>query len=241
MSELARAGFFSFSCGIENFSATALRRMAKRADPAQNRRALDIFRSHGIYVQAGHILFDDRTSLEELEENHSGMREYQWTISKGIFTEMYAAAGTNFTRRLNRRGALQIQEDALGNTRYDLLDERVRPVYSSLKRWHKAHSAVYDKAIDPLSAPKALDPPELARLHEFAVRLRGRDLDVLRGLLDLAAEPVATSRLEGRAQELVTAEIESSAGWHAELDRQVDAAYRDVGLVYDADPNPFIC
>ncbi|GAA3434190.1 B12-binding domain-containing radical SAM protein [Kutzneria kofuensis] len=239
--ELARAGFFSFSCGIENFSQSALRRMAKRADVEQNHAALERFRSHGIYVQAGHILFDDRTSLQELEDNYAGMRRHSWAISKGIFTEMYAAAGTNFTRRLAKRGALEVDRDTLGNTRYDVLDPRVRPIYDALKRWQKAHSGVYDKAIDPLSAPKALDDRELAVMHGLYLELRRIDLDLFRRLLDVAAGPVPTARLDAEIDELVRAETERTAPWYERFDRRVEAAYRDVGLAYDADENPFLC
>ncbi|MEU1907678.1 B12-binding domain-containing radical SAM protein [Streptomyces hygroscopicus] len=241
VAELARAGFFSFSCGIENFAQSALRRMAKRADVQQNRRALDIFRAHGIYVQAGHILFDDRTTLEELEENYRGMREYSWTISKGIFTEMYAAAGTNFTRRLGKNGTLQVTQDMLGNTRYELLDERVRPLYQGLKQWHRAHSLIYDKAIDPLSAPKALDAHELAVMHQLAQELRRVDLDFFRSLLDLAAGQCSTAALDGAVQELVRAELARTADWYERLHDQVISAYDDLGLMYDADANPFVC
>jgi anaerobic magnesium-protoporphyrin IX monomethyl ester cyclase len=106
VAHLKRAGFFSFSCGIENFAPTALKRMAKRASLQQNLAALDTFRQHDIYVQAGHILFDHHTTVDELEENWRRMTEYVWTISKGVFTEMYAAAGTNFTRSMERRGLL---------------------------------------------------------------------------------------------------------------------------------------
>jgi hypothetical protein len=239
--ELARAGFFSFSCGIENFSQSALRRMAKRADVEQNHAALERFRANGIYVQAGHILFDDRTSLEELEDNHAGMSRHPWAISKGIFTEMYAAAGTNFTRRLAKRGALEVDRDTLGNTRYDVLDPRVRPIYHALKQWQKTHSGVYDKAIDPLSAPKALDDHELAIMHRLYLQLRQVDLDLFRRLLDTAAGPVPTDRLDAEIDELLRAEIDRTGPWYASFDHQVEAAYRDVGLAYDADENPFLC
>lgn len=239
--ELARAGFFSFSCGIENYSASALRRMAKRADVGQNHAALDRFQEHGIYVQAGHILFDDRTSLDELEDNYAGMRRYPWTISKGIFTEMYAAAGTSFTRRLTKRGALEVDRDSLGNSRYDVLDPRVRPVYRALKHWQKTHSRIYDKAIDPLSAPKALDAGELALLHRLYLDLRRVDLDLFRLLLDAAGGRTATDRLDAELDELVRTEIERTAAWYTRFDGRVEEAYRAVGLVYDADENPFLC
>ncbi|WP_380495893.1 B12-binding domain-containing radical SAM protein [Streptoalloteichus tenebrarius] len=238
---LVRAGFFSFSCGIENFSSSALRRMAKRADVGQNLAALDTFLRHGLYVQAGHILFDDQTTLSELEDNYAMMRRYVWTISKGIFTEMYAAAGTNFTRKLLRRGELDIDQDVLGNTRYAVRDEVVRVVYDVLKRWHKAHAAVYDKAIDPLSAPKALSSEELRLLHGLAVELRAVDLDFFRRLLDLAAVASSAVTLRRDAEDLLRADTEATLPWYADFEARLNRAYQEVGLVYDADPNPFLC
>ena len=67
---LKEAGFHSFACGIENGSNTALKRMNKSASLEDNKRALDILKKHGIYVQAGFILFDDNTTFEELKENY---------------------------------------------------------------------------------------------------------------------------------------------------------------------------
>lgn len=71
---LKEAGFHSFACGIENGSDTALKRMNKSANLAANKKALDILKKYGIYVQAGYILFDDNTTFEELKEN------YEFTI-----------------------------------------------------------------------------------------------------------------------------------------------------------------
>ncbi|MDX8033828.1 radical SAM protein [Lentzea sp. BCCO 10_0856] len=241
VSELARAGFFAFSCGIENFSESALRRMAKRADVGQNLAALDTFRKHGIYVQAGHILFDDHTTLAELDDNLVLMRRYDWTISKGIFTEMYAAAGTNFTRRLLKRGELEVDADVLGNTRYRVRDPHAAQVYATLKRWHKQHSAVYDKAIDPLSAPKALSDQELALFHELSVALRRVDIEFFGELLELAQNTGDPARLEQRCEELLKAEIARTEPWYSRFDQRMNHAYATAGLVYDADDNPFLC
>ena len=137
LAALGRAGFWSFSCGIENWAPSALRRMAKRASVEHNATALEAFRRAGMYVQAGHILFDQATTLEELEANWAGMRRFPWTLSKGVFTEMYAAAGTAFTRRLSRTGLLQPGAAAagtggLGNATYAAADPAVAAVAGHL-------------------------------------------------------------------------------------------------------------
>jgi anaerobic magnesium-protoporphyrin IX monomethyl ester cyclase len=240
--QLARAGFFSFSCGIENFAPGALRRMAKRASLRQNLEALDVLRRHGMVVQAGHILFDEATTLDELEENHRLMTRYDWTVSKGVFTEMYAAAGTNFTRRLAREGALVSGAPVagtagLGNADYAVRDERARFVYTCLKSWQRSHGRIYDKAIDPLSAPKAIGPAARAEFLAVSVALRRHDLAFFRTVLDAAWAGVDSSQ----ASELVAEAVAGSDGFYAGILRDVEACYARAGLIYDADDNPFTC
>jgi hypothetical protein len=243
LTELRRAGFWSFSCGIENFAPAALRRMAKRADLAANRAALAQFRRLGIYVQAGHILFDHATTLEELELNWAGMREHDWTISKGVFTEMYAATGTNYTRRLAQGGLLHDPTSAtpgtagLGNHVYTVTDPAARTVYVALKQWQKSHARVYDQIIDPLSAPKALGPAHRAVFGELSIALRRQDLAFFRDVLDLVHADTAPAEVA----EFTDDRIAATADWYRLLAAHTEAAYRTVGLVYDAQDNPFLC
>ncbi|MGY0497080.1 B12-binding domain-containing radical SAM protein [Nocardia sp. FBN12] len=240
---LARAGFWSFSCGIENFAPTALARMAKRADLDANLAALAEFRQLGIYVQAGHILFDHATTLDELEQNWAGMRAHDWTISKGVFTEMYAATGTNLTRRLDRQGLLGASDTAtpgtagLGNHAYQVADPAARIVRVALKQWQKSHSRVYDETIDPLSAPKAIAPIHRQIFGELSIALRRTDLEFFRAALDLAAGGAS----EADAAEFTTARVEETRGWYQRLAQRTATAYRAAGLIYDGQDNPFLC
>lgn len=234
--ELKRAGFFAFSCGIENASDSALKRMGKSASAEQNRKALDIFKKHGIYVQAGYILFDYGTTMAELEENYGFMRDHVWTISKGTFTETYAADGTSFTRLLSNKGFLREDRRGLGNNAYEVQDPDARKVYKALKLWHKSHLKTYDMAIDAISAPKALEPKELELFHPLCIELKEKDLDFMRDILDLVEEGV----FENQILEFTNAQIQEAEGWYAKFERKVLDAYRQVGLVYDADENPFI-
>ncbi|HHW69223.1 MAG TPA: radical SAM protein, partial [Tenericutes bacterium] len=81
---LKRAGFFSFACGIENGSETALKRMNKKSTLIENKKALELFKKHGYIVQMGYILFDKNTSLDELKDNYLFLNEYDFTVTKGI-------------------------------------------------------------------------------------------------------------------------------------------------------------
>ncbi|MET4518373.1 radical SAM protein [Bradyrhizobium sp. I1.7.5] len=231
--QLKRAGFFAFSCGIENYSESALKRMAKSASVDQNLQALDVFEKHGIYVQAGHILFDHGTTMEELRENHRRMSDYVWTISKGIFSEMYAAEGTPFTRLLRKRNLIDANDDGTGNRNYRLADEDVVQAYTGLKRWHKSHLRLYDKAIDAISAPKALEDEELVEFHALATELRRHDLAFMELLLDSVES--GAHDVDG----LVDAQVAGNKIKYQTLATRVDHAYASAGLVYDADANPF--
>lgn len=233
---LKRAGFFAFSCGIENASASALRRMGKSATAEQNIQALEIFKKHGVYVQAGQILFDYGTTMEELEENYEFMRKYIWIISKGIFTEMYAADGTPFTKLLANSGQLKEDKRGLGNNTYEVQDEKARKVYRALKLWHKSHIRIYDMTIDAISAPKALEPEELELFHPLCIELRGKDLDFMRDVLDMVEEGWSETQLA----EFTNKKVQESNDWYSDFEQKVVAVYQKTGLVYDADENPFV-
>lgn len=234
--QLKRAGFFAFSCGIENASDSALKRMGKAATKEQNIGALEIFKKYGIYVQAGHILFDHGTTISELKENYEFMRKYIWTISKGIFTEMYAADGTPFTKSLSNKRLLKLDEKGLGNNTYDVQDPDARKAYRALKLWHKSHIKVYDMAIDPISAPKALEFEELELFHALYISLREKDLGFMRRVLDWIEDGISEQKL----LECVSDYVEYSRDWYQSFEVKVLDAYGKTRLIYDADENPFI-
>jgi anaerobic magnesium-protoporphyrin IX monomethyl ester cyclase len=237
IAELKRAGFFSFSCGIENFSATALKRMAKSASVAQNTEALDIFKKYGIYVQAGHILFDYNTTLVELQDNYRLMRQYDWTISKGIFSEMYAAQGTPYTKLLQRKGFIEADTHHLGNYKYPVFDPEARKVYNALKAWHKSHAFIYDMTIDPLSAPKALEAQELDLFHQLYMELRQLDMDFMAVVLHMVLDGVSSAAL----QQYTNERIEETREWYKRFNKRVEQTYGVTNLIYTAVENPFIC
>jgi anaerobic magnesium-protoporphyrin IX monomethyl ester cyclase len=123
---------------------------------------------------------------------------------------------------------------------YLIADAQAQTVYRALKRWQKHHSHLYDMAIDPLSAPKAI--PEVARqeFHELCVMLRRHDLAFFRAVLDVVVT-TDFDRQVNRVNELVEHWISSSHAFHQRITAEVERAYERAGLWYDADINPFIC
>ena len=232
---LKEAGFHSFACGIENGSNTALKRMNKSASLEDNKRALDILKKHGIYVQAGFILFDDDTTFEELKENYEFLREYDWIITKGIFSEMFAADGTLYTEKLKKEDKI-IKSDVYDNNKYDISDPKVKLVYNALKRWHKSHMKLYDMVIDPISSPKAIDSIGEKEFYDLYYQLKLKDLDFMQKVLEEVENGISDKQLSER----ITSQIAQNSDFYERINRQGTNLCQKYGLNYDGKENPFI-
>lgn len=232
---LKEAGFHSFACGIENGSDTALKRMNKSANLAANKRALDILKKHGIYVQAGYILFDDNTTFEELKENYDFLREYDWIITKGIFSEMFAADGTLYTEKLKKEDKI-VKNDVYDNNKYEIVDLKVKLTYNALKKWHKSHMKLYDMIIDPISSPKAVDSTGERAFYDLYYQLKLKDLDFMKMVLDNVERGITEDELN----EKVIAQIGNNSDFYSSINRSGQALCEKYDLTYDGKENPFI-
>lgn len=232
---LKEAGFHSFACGIENGSNTALKRMNKSASLEDNKRALDILKKYGIYVQVGFILFDDNTTFEELKENYEFLREYDWIITKGIFSEMFAADGTLYTEKLRKEDKI-VKSDVYDNNKYDILDPKVKLTYNALKRWHKSHMKLYDMIIDPISSPKAIDATGEREFYELYYQLKLRDLDFMQMVLEEVEQGISEEQLNHK----ITMQIVNKNEFYEKIKAQGQKLCEKYGLNYDGKENPFI-
>jgi len=232
---LKESGFHSFACGIENGSNTALKRMNKSASLEDNKRALDILKKHGIYVQAGFILFDDNTTFEELKENYEFLREYDWIITKGIFSEMFAADGTLYTEKLRKEDKI-VKSDVYDNNKYDILAPKVKLTYNALKRWHKSHMKLYDMIIDPISSPKAIDATGEREFYELYYQLKLRDLDFMQMVLEEVEQGISEEQLNHK----ITMQIVNKNEFYEKINAQGQKLCEKYGLNYDGKENPFI-
>lgn len=235
LKDLKRAGFFSFACGIENGSQTALSRMNKKATLEDNKKALELFKKYGYIVQMGYILFDKETTFEELEENYEFLCQYGFTVTKGIFSEMFSAEGTKMNEKLRDKKELIESDFISNNNKYALDDFKVKKIYEALKFWHKSHCEIYDMAIDPLTAPKAITEDNINEFYNYAMQLKKKDLKFFKEILLLVK-----AEKQDNLQEYVKQQIELTSDSYKQIADKVKKLYRKNSLHYNADSNPFI-
>jgi len=234
VANLKRAGWFSTSVGIENAAASALRRMGKVADQNDNIRSLKWLQQAGIYVQMGMILFDYATTIEELRENYMFLKSQEWIVTKGIFTEMFAAEGTDITTKLRQKGVAG-NKKRQQNYRYKILDPNARRAYQIIKLWHRSHAEIYDLAIDPITAPKVLPEEGYMRLHTVCRRLIVKDVEFLDSVLNhIETEDVIEDK------EFVVWSIKEHVGFYGQMKTKAQDIYNDYGLMYNGILNPFV-
>lgn len=231
---LKRAGFFSFACGIENFAPTALKRYEKRASLKVNCKALETFKRHDIYVQCGLILFDPYTTINELRINLKYLKKYNWVITKGIFTELYAASGTRFTNRLllnDKNGELIRYNE---NYKYEITDLSVKKIYEALKKWHKNFEYLYDMIIDPLTSPKNISNSSMRELYNLYIQIHTNDLNIFEVLLENYRMPYE------EINELIENEIRKIVQSYKLIEKKAIEVYDSEELLYDGLNNKYI-
>lgn len=232
---LKKAGFFSFACGIENGAQSTLSRMNKKATIEDNKRALELFKKHGYIVQMGYILFDKETTYQELVENYQFMVDYDFAVTKGIFSEMFSAEGTALNTRLRNESNLQESDFINNNNKYRLDNDIVEKIYFGLKKWHKSHSEIYDMTIDPLTAPKAISESSMDAFYQYVMKLKKLDLMLFKNvLLEVKKDP--NIDIEIYIDEIIC-ETKSD---YSEIEEDVKKLYRKNKLSYQAEKNPFI-
>lgn len=227
---LKRAGFFSFACGVENFSSSVLQRYGKRASKQNNIKALNIFKKYNFYVQCGFILFDPYTTLDELRENLYYLKEYDWVLSKGIFTELYAAQGTVFTNELlldsNTGELIQDKENYI----YSIKDANVRSIYNALKHWQQSYDILYDLIVDPLIAPKNITERSMEILYSIYRTMRQKDIEMLEKLVKAKSDYDA----------IVDKELLLSKAFRDEIYKKGLEIYSNEQLNYDGTRNQYL-
>ena len=231
--ELKRAGFFSFACGIENGSQSALSRMNKTASLNDNIKALELFKKYGYIVQMGFILFDRYTTINELVDNYYFIKKYDFAVTKGIFSEMYSAEGTVLNNKLRASGNL-IEDGINQNNHYIIKDDEVRRIYDALKLWHKSHSKIYDMTIDPVIAPKSIDDNLMKKFYQCIMYLKKLDLEIFKYVLLNYKNKMCN------LNKMIDEKINENQTNYNNIENYVKKLYKKANIQYNANVNPFI-
>lgn len=232
---LKKVGWFATSIGVENGSQTSLDRMNKTATVVDNLRALKLLNDNDIYVQLGMILFDEDTTVNELEENYNFLIDHDWVVTKGIFTEMFAAKGTIFAEKISRNGLLKT-ETKYQNFCYFIKDSLTRRAYRMLKQWHSSHSYLYGWVIDSISAPKVLDDNGYRSVHILCRELLNYDLVFFKKVI----KRVRKDKNEHEDEYFVNNFITQTIRKYEEISTKIEKLYIRYGLIYDSNLNPFL-
>lgn len=238
MESLKKCGFFQFAVGFENFAGSALRRIAKYADVETNHYSMGTLLELGYLVQAGFILFDKATSLEELCINFDALNKYRTAVFRGIYSEMFAAPATSFTRSLQRRQMISFSSN--GNATYLVEDPMAETIRESLRRWQKEYGTLADRITDPISSPKALCAAEMKECHSVYLEMRDKGLDFFGKLLEIACEASSVRVFERQAYDLTSVCLEESKDFREYLDDKIRRVYRDFDIRYQGGGNVFL-
>jgi len=130
LSALASAGLNRIYLGIESGAQSALDRWNKHASVDANRRAIELCRRLGLHVEAGLILYDPDTTLEEIRQSIEFMEETGTFDLPNLLARMEIRAGIDLEAKLEAEGRLS-RED-FTNPEYRISDPRVEVYWKNV-------------------------------------------------------------------------------------------------------------
>lgn len=233
--ELKKCGLFSVSLGVESIIPRQLEEWKKEVTPEQNIAALEICKRLGIIVQMGYIMFDPDTTLEELKEHIRFLSKTKFTITKGIYSCMFAAEGTEITQRYKEQECGYGTKKLGINFNYSFCDEVVGAIAQALKRWTQIYGGIYSQAIDTLSAPKIISEQEQKIIWGTVERLKQNEIEILKDLIDLGGE-----RNFSAIEDYITVKIKKDSKFMEETHKWLNSFYNKNHLPYQKNRNTYI-
>jgi anaerobic magnesium-protoporphyrin IX monomethyl ester cyclase len=109
---LNRAGLQRVLIGIESGADATLRRWSKKATLTDNRLAIELFQSQGVYVNPGFIMFHPHSDRREMAENAAFLRAWAGHNLRLYCTRLELYPGTPIVDELRSEGLLLPDYDA---------------------------------------------------------------------------------------------------------------------------------
>ena len=127
---LKQAGLNSVILAVDNFSQGVLDRYRKLTTVEQNLQSIKILNDLDIDAYLGIIMFDPWTTLDELTENLSVMRDLPYLRPWQILSKLEVYHGSPITEELEELGLLDIDGFSF---RFRYLDNRIQGVYLAIE------------------------------------------------------------------------------------------------------------
>lgn len=180
---LKEAGLYAVSLGVESGNKNDLDIYNKGATVQQNIQALKILKKYKIKVMMGFIGFNPYSTLKSLTDNLFFLKSYaKDCITNKISLQLYVHADDQITKRLIVENVVDGRD--FPNYTYKIIDRKARNVYGLLCFWNKFNEKIYNKTIDPLSAPRIISSKNEKRVHALIKKLRGYDLEAFEYILN---------------------------------------------------------
>jgi len=112
---LKQAGLQRVLIGVESGSTETLRSWFKKATVADNHRAVELFRTNGVYVNMGFIMFHPHSTRQNVMENAAFLKAAGCHNLRLLCTRMEVYPGTELLERLRSQGLLRSDYDATLN------------------------------------------------------------------------------------------------------------------------------
>lgn len=112
---LKQAGLQRVLIGVESGSTETLRSWFKKATVADNHRAVELFRTNGVYVNMGFIMFHPHSTRQNVMENAAFLKTAGCHNLRLLCTRMEVYPGTELLERLRSQGLLRSDYDATLN------------------------------------------------------------------------------------------------------------------------------
>jgi len=123
---LKQAGLQRVLIGVESGSTETLRSWFKKATVADNHRAVELFRTNGVYVNMGFIMFHPHSTRQNVMENAAFLKAAGCHNLRLLCTRMEVYPGTELLERLRSQGLLRSDYDATLNPyAYTFVDPKI--------------------------------------------------------------------------------------------------------------------
>lgn len=232
---LKENGLFSASIGVESCVKRQIEEWRKGVSVVQNAKALGVCQKLGIIVQMGYIMFDGKSTLEELKAHYIFLNKFKSVITKSILSMLFVAKGTPIAEKYKKDSLITDSKTSLSiNLDYCFKDKKVENIFLGLKLWVNVYGQTYTWAIDTLSSPRAISPARQMVVKKIIMSLKEKELFLFKNLIKKAAVE------KNEMIDYVEKEIENNKVFMASVEKKLRGFYKKNGLSYESRENIFV-